>query len=155
MSPIPNHFELNVSRHGLHIFATDQRSATTAEAARELYELLSERFLASDGFQITITHITCDGHGLSPEQLYHTADDSDVIYRVVKPERPLAGAGTHSNRETETMRAFMDLPGATTDGLPLAAYVRCAKDRGHSGFVKYAIKYGWLRAVGPPIPHDK
>lgn len=49
------YYEINVSLNGQHLFATAERSLTTWHSAKMAYELLRERFPASEGFGVTMT----------------------------------------------------------------------------------------------------
>jgi hypothetical protein len=50
------HYEINVSQHGHHVFATHPRSLTTLDQAAKVYGMLTRAFPASEGFIITATH---------------------------------------------------------------------------------------------------
>lgn len=49
------HYEINMSRHGWHIFATHPRSLTSLAQAAKVYVMLTNAFPASEGFVITVT----------------------------------------------------------------------------------------------------
>ena len=49
------HYEINVSHHGQHYFATAERSCTTEAKARHLYALLREKFPESEGYKHTVS----------------------------------------------------------------------------------------------------
>lgn len=49
------HYEINVSQHGHHVFATHPRSLPTLGQAAKVYDMLTKAFPASEGFIITAT----------------------------------------------------------------------------------------------------
>lgn len=49
------HYEINVSLNGKHFFATDPRSLTTREKAKQVYDQFMVRFPEKDGFNVTVT----------------------------------------------------------------------------------------------------
>lgn len=50
------HYEINVSKHGKHVFATAERSLKDIESAHALAaEFKQVRFPASQGFTVTMT----------------------------------------------------------------------------------------------------
>ena len=59
-------YEINVSRSGMHFFATAPRSGTgTEEDARCIFDALKKRFTEEDGYRITCTHWECSGKRMS------------------------------------------------------------------------------------------
>lgn len=63
------HYEINVSRHGKHVFATAERSLTTKDSAIELYQKFRTIFTDDEGYEITVTRYTSSGETLHPEEL--------------------------------------------------------------------------------------
>ena len=49
------YYVINVSQHGVHYFATHERSIRTEEQARVMFEHFSDLFPAGDGYQIRVT----------------------------------------------------------------------------------------------------
>lgn len=49
------HYEINVAYHGMHFFATHERSLTTRDKMVTVYNELFKRFPQSEGFTITVT----------------------------------------------------------------------------------------------------
>jgi hypothetical protein len=49
------YYEINVAKNGQHYFATSERSISTKEKAKELFDKLSESFPESDGYNITVS----------------------------------------------------------------------------------------------------
>ena len=56
-----NYYEINVSLHGRHLFATAPRSLTSKQDYDKCLEMFKVRFLKSDGFEITASHETHRG----------------------------------------------------------------------------------------------
>ena len=50
------YYEINVSLNGKHYFATHERSITTEKEALLLFEVFSQKFPASEGYQVSLTH---------------------------------------------------------------------------------------------------
>ncbi len=61
MSAIQNHFEINVSLNGRHLFATAERSCVERRKLNEVAKIIQEKFPKSEGYQIAITEIRCVG----------------------------------------------------------------------------------------------
>lgn len=57
-----NGYRINVAHNGRHFFATDPDSAQTKEKAKELYDVLKEKFPKSEGYEITVTRWESIGH---------------------------------------------------------------------------------------------
>ena len=49
------HYEINVSQHGQHVFATHERSLDCERQAMSLVSLLSQAFEEKHGYKITVT----------------------------------------------------------------------------------------------------
>lgn len=49
------YYEINVSKNGLHYFATAERSITSLTQAEGLYMVFKEKFPESEGYQISVT----------------------------------------------------------------------------------------------------
>lgn len=56
------YYEINISQHGSHYFATAERSITTKDKAKEVLSTLLEKFPKSEGFQISISHNFKNGY---------------------------------------------------------------------------------------------
>lgn len=52
-------YEINVSRHGVHLFATHERSVRDSTKAKSLTKEIRYRFPESEGFQVTCKRINC------------------------------------------------------------------------------------------------
>jgi hypothetical protein len=63
------YYEIIVAKHGYHLFATAERSATSAPKAKLLYEELKSRFSEEEGYTVTITKWENRGKLISPEDL--------------------------------------------------------------------------------------
>lgn len=50
------YYEINVSLNGNHLFATADRSITTINKAKRVYELFKEKFPESEGYKIDVTY---------------------------------------------------------------------------------------------------
>jgi hypothetical protein len=50
-----NHYEINVSLNGKHLFATDPRSARDKQKAELLFTVLRAKFPENDGYTISVT----------------------------------------------------------------------------------------------------
>lgn len=48
------HYEVNVSRNGIHVFATHERSLVSLEKARAVRDLLREKFPQSEGYEVQL-----------------------------------------------------------------------------------------------------
>lgn len=48
-------YEINVSLHGKHLFATNKRSLSSSVEAENLYIIFKQAFPASEGYNITVT----------------------------------------------------------------------------------------------------
>jgi hypothetical protein len=48
-------YEINVSKNGEHLFATNERSLTTESEARRVYAIFVAKFPARDGYKISVT----------------------------------------------------------------------------------------------------
>lgn len=55
------HYEINVIRNGKHFFATDERSITTEQEAKNIYREIRTRFPASEGFEIEVAYYETRG----------------------------------------------------------------------------------------------
>jgi hypothetical protein len=57
------YYEINVSKHGKHYFATHERSfnQATRDAMKTVYEDFVKRFPKSEGFEISVTHYSLCG----------------------------------------------------------------------------------------------
>jgi hypothetical protein len=49
------YYEVNVSLHGQHLFATAERSTTNLYEAERLYKLFKEKFPEEEGYKLTVT----------------------------------------------------------------------------------------------------
>ena len=55
------YYEINVSQHGQHYFATAKRSIRLESEAEEIFEHFSDLFPAADGYQINVTQYQTTG----------------------------------------------------------------------------------------------
>lgn len=55
-----SHFSINVSKNGKHVFAT-QSEFWSHKQAFELVRLFRSRFLAVEGYEITLSYWECTG----------------------------------------------------------------------------------------------
>lgn len=56
------YYEINVSFSGQHLFATHQRSLIDEYKAKEVYRILKDKFLKSDGYSVDITYYELSGY---------------------------------------------------------------------------------------------
>ena len=58
-----DHFEINVSKDGKHLFATAPRSLPSCDEKKELdlYILFRQKFPESEGYEISVTKWVCRG----------------------------------------------------------------------------------------------
>lgn len=63
------HYEINVAKDGKHLFATHERSLTTAKATREVYDKLVEAFPKNDGYSVEISYWETVGKTIQPNKL--------------------------------------------------------------------------------------
>lgn len=63
------YYELNVSKQGRHLFATDDRSLSTRRDTKNLYDLFLEKFPESEGYHIMITQYNITGKRMTPKQI--------------------------------------------------------------------------------------
>lgn len=57
-------YEINVSKKGVHYFATSERSITTIAKAVEIRDLLKKAMPIEEGFNFTITQWSKTGVGI-------------------------------------------------------------------------------------------
>lgn len=50
-----DHFEINISLYGKHLFATHERSITTTDKYNKVLAILREKFPESEGYSISAT----------------------------------------------------------------------------------------------------
>jgi hypothetical protein len=62
-----NHYEINVSLNGKHLFATAERSARDKQDAERLFRLFAEKFPERDGYSIRVTHWQAQGERVTFE----------------------------------------------------------------------------------------
>jgi hypothetical protein len=62
-----DYYDVNVSQHGRHIFATHERSLTTEREAYRVYLLLRARFPAAEGYELSVTHWQTTGKVLTEQ----------------------------------------------------------------------------------------
>lgn len=55
-------YTINVSLNGKHLFTTSDRSLTYQEKAKEVYDILKEKFTEAEGYSITV--IQWEKHGI-------------------------------------------------------------------------------------------
>ena len=57
-------YEINVSKKGVHYFATSERSITTIAKAVEIRDLLKKAMPVEEGFRVNITQWSKTGVGI-------------------------------------------------------------------------------------------
>lgn len=57
-----SHYEINVSKNGLHLFATAPRSILSEVVAVKMVSLFREKFPESEGYSISMTYWKTEGH---------------------------------------------------------------------------------------------
>jgi hypothetical protein len=55
------HYEINVSHHGVHLFATHERSLQQLYKAEELMSIFSQKFPRSEGYHVSCTEWRSEG----------------------------------------------------------------------------------------------
>lgn len=63
------YYEILVAKHGYHLFATAERSATYGPKAKMLYEEIKSRFPEEEGYTVTVTKWEKKGEPTNPEDL--------------------------------------------------------------------------------------
>lgn len=54
-----SHYEINVSKDGLHFFATAERSGVTREHVARVYAELVLRFPTREGYAVSVSYCDC------------------------------------------------------------------------------------------------
>lgn len=62
-------FEINVSKDGLHYFATHERSITTLPKLEEVVKDFSEKFPETEGYSIIVTKQQVVGEGIPVNEI--------------------------------------------------------------------------------------
>lgn len=62
------YYEINVSKDGKHLFATDKRSITNKNALKNVYEVLKEKFPPEEGYDMLVSRIEIEGKFVDMEQ---------------------------------------------------------------------------------------
>lgn len=62
-------YEINVSLHGQHFFATHERSIVSERKLKEVYNVFKEKFPKADGYEISVTYWTKSGKEVDMENL--------------------------------------------------------------------------------------
>lgn len=63
------HYEINISRGGKHVFATNPRSCTSGYDLEKLVPLLAEKFPSSDGYKMTVSRVKQVSNELNAEEI--------------------------------------------------------------------------------------
>lgn len=63
------YYEINVSQHGRHVFATDERGLISSVQAKQLYDLLIVKFPVTEGYAVTVTKWETCGSHIDPRTL--------------------------------------------------------------------------------------
>lgn len=63
------YFEINVSKNGLHFFATNKRSITSYNQALKLYEIFKKKFKEDEGYEIELTKWETIGKIIDVEEI--------------------------------------------------------------------------------------
>ena len=63
------HYEINVAKDGHHLFATHERSLTSAHRTKEVYDKLVDAFPKNEGYSINITYWETVGETITPKKL--------------------------------------------------------------------------------------
>lgn len=64
-----NHWRINVSHCGVHLFATEPNSCRSFDTAKIVYRELRKRFPASEKFEVEVTHWKGVGYRVMEEEL--------------------------------------------------------------------------------------
>lgn len=62
-------YEINVSLHGQHFFATHERSIVSEQKLKEVYNVFKEKFPKTEGYEISVTYWTKNGKEIDMENL--------------------------------------------------------------------------------------
>lgn len=60
-----SHYEINVAKNGVHLFATAERSVITEVENRLLVNLLRQKFPESEGYTVSSTYFEIKGYGVT------------------------------------------------------------------------------------------
>lgn len=63
------YYEILVTKHGHHLFATAERSAGYMSKAKLLYEEIKSRFPEDEGYNVTITRWETKGEPIIPDSI--------------------------------------------------------------------------------------
>jgi hypothetical protein len=74
-------YEINVSQNGEHLFATHPRSLPGPFEASEVYAVLQAKFLARDGYKITVSRKNEIGVEIEPR-----FDNASGTWQMVNPK---------------------------------------------------------------------
>lgn len=64
-----NHYRINVSHRGVHLFATEPESCRSIDTAKIVYRELRKRFPEEEGFKVDATHWKGVGYRVKREEL--------------------------------------------------------------------------------------
>ena len=62
-------YEINVSQHGQHFFATHERSIVSEHKLKEVYKVFKEKFPETEGYEISVTYWTKSGREINMGEL--------------------------------------------------------------------------------------
>jgi len=62
-------YEINVSKDGIHLFATHERSLTSPQQTRKVYDKLVETFPKNDGYLVEISYCQTTSRKIEPKEL--------------------------------------------------------------------------------------
>jgi hypothetical protein len=57
-----SHYRINVSQHGQHLFATDEKSCVSHADFQVVVEEIKKRFPREEGFKINAMFMQCSGY---------------------------------------------------------------------------------------------
>jgi hypothetical protein len=60
-----SYYDINVSKNGIHLFATHPRSLVNEDDAKELAVLLRSKFPVSEGYDVSVTYWQATGKHLN------------------------------------------------------------------------------------------
>lgn len=63
------YYEINVSHHGKHFFATADRSLISEDHVKRVLPIILEKFPENEGYEVNITLNTVSGRGLTEKEL--------------------------------------------------------------------------------------
>lgn len=71
-----SHYEINVAKNGMHLFATHERSLTSEQKALEAFMELRTRFPSGEGFSVSMTYMERIGRPVDVELMLKRREEA-------------------------------------------------------------------------------